>query len=115
VRPYAAYLRVYEPLAAFSEAEGERWAEYAASPNRPRRAEALDAEQAEALARLIATPPVAAPAQESGHAYLRWADGVTYICPWQTRLRAGPQHAARHRPAAAEHRVPGWPGGCRTA
>jgi hypothetical protein len=88
VRPYAAYLRVYEPLAAFSEAEGRRWAEYAASPDRPRRAEALDAEQAEALARLIATPPVAAPAQESGHAYVRWADGVTYICPWQTRLRS---------------------------
>ena len=88
MRPYAAYLRVYEPLAAFSEAEGRRWAEYAASPDRPRRAEALDAEQAEALARLIATPPVAAPAQESGHAYVRWADGVTYICPWQTRLRS---------------------------
>ena len=88
MRPYAAYLRVYEPLAAFSEADGQRWAEYAASPNRPRRAEALDAEQAEALARLIATPPVAAPARESGHAYVRWADGTTYICPWQTRLRS---------------------------
>jgi hypothetical protein len=87
VRPYAAYLRVYEPLAAFSEAEGQRWAEYAASPNRPHQAETLDAEQAEALARLIAMPPVAAPAQESGHAYVRWADGATYICPWQTRLR----------------------------
>ncbi len=87
MRPYAAYLRVYEPLAAFSEAEGRRWAEYAASPNRPRRAEALDAEQAEALTRLIATPPVAAPVQESGHAYVRWADGETYVCPWQTQLR----------------------------
>lgn len=87
VRPYAAYLRVYEPLAAFSEAEGRRWAEYATSPNRPRRATALHAEQAEALTRLIVTPPVAAPARESGHAYVRWADGVTYICPWQTRLR----------------------------
>ena len=87
MRPYAAYLRVYEPLAAFTEAEGQRWAEYAASPNRRRRAEALDAEQAEALSRLIATPPVAAPLQESGHGYVRWADGETYVCPWQTRLR----------------------------
>jgi hypothetical protein len=87
VRPYAAYLRVYEPLSAFSDPEGQRWADYAASPNRPRRAAALDAEQADALGRLIATPPVAAPAQESGHAYVRWADGVTYVCPWQTRLR----------------------------
>jgi hypothetical protein len=88
VRPYAAYLRVYEPLSAFSEAEGRRWSEYAASPHRPRRAAALDAEQAEALGRLIATPPIAAPDRESGDAYVRWADGVTYICPWQTQLRS---------------------------
>ena len=88
VRPYAAYLRVYEPLSAFSDAEGRYWAEYAASTARPRRAAALDAEQAGALSRLIATPPIAAPRRESGQAYVRWADGVTYICPWQTRLRS---------------------------
>jgi hypothetical protein len=88
VRPYAAYLRVYEPLSAFSDAEGWYWAEYAASAVRPRRAAALDAEQAEALSRLIATPPIAAPRRDSCHAYVRWADGVTYICPWQTRLRS---------------------------
>ncbi len=88
VRPYAAYLRVYEPLSAFSDAEGRYWAEYAASAVRPRRAAALDTEQAEALSRLIATPPIAAPRRESGQAYVRWADGVTYICPWQTRLRS---------------------------
>ena len=88
VRPYAAYLRVYEPLSAFSDAEGRYWSEYAASARRPRRAAALDAEQAEALGRLIATPPIAAPRAESGQAYVRWADGVTYICPWQTRLRS---------------------------
>jgi hypothetical protein len=88
VRPYAAYLRVYEPLSAFSDAEGRYWSEYAASARHPRRAAALDAEQAEALGRLIATPPIAAPQRESGHAYVRWADGVTYICPWQTRLRS---------------------------
>jgi hypothetical protein len=87
VRPYAAYLRVYEPLSAFSQTERRRWADYAASPQRPRRAEALDAEQGEAISRLIATPPIAAPQRESVHAYVRWADGVTYICPWQTRLR----------------------------
>jgi hypothetical protein len=86
--PYAAYLRVYEPLSAFSEADRERWAAYASSADRPRRAHALEAEQAEALGRLIARPPVAAPACETEHAYVRWADGVTYICPWQTRLRS---------------------------
>jgi hypothetical protein len=88
VRPYAAYLRVYEPLSAFSDAEGRYWARYAASAVRPGRTAALDAEQGEALSRLIATPPIAAPRRESGQAYVRWADGVTYICPWQTRLRS---------------------------
>ncbi len=40
------------------------------------------------LRRLIALPPIVAPAQESRHAYVRWADGITYVCPWQTRLRS---------------------------
>lgn len=88
MRPYAAYLRVYEPLSVFSEPERQHWSDYAASRDRPRRAAALDAEQADALARLIATPPAAAPARESEDAYVRWADGVAYICPWQTRLRS---------------------------
>ena len=69
-------------------ADARRWADYAASPQRPRRAAALDAEQADSLSRLIATPPIAAPEQESPHAYVRWADGVTYVCPWQSRLRS---------------------------
>ncbi len=86
--PYAAYLRVYEPLSAFSDAEGRRWAEYAASAGRPRRAGALAAEQAESLARAIAFPPRPAPERESDHAYVRWSEGTTYICPWQTRLRS---------------------------
>jgi len=88
VLPYAAYLRVYEPLSAFSEADGRRWAEYAASAGRPRRAGALAAEQAESLTRAITSPPRPAPEQESDHAYVRWSEGVTYICPWQTRLRS---------------------------
>jgi hypothetical protein len=88
VQPYAAYLRVYEPLSAFAKDEGQRWADYAASTQRPRRSAALDAEQAEAMGRMIASPPMAAPEQESGQAYVRWADGVTYICPWQTQLRS---------------------------
>lgn len=86
--PYAAYLRVYEPLSAFPEADGRRWAEYAASAGRPRRAGALAAEQAESLRRAIACPPLPAPERESDHAYVRWSEGITYICPWQTRLRS---------------------------
>jgi hypothetical protein len=88
VLPYAAYLRVYEPLSAFSETDRGRWAAYAASAGRPRRAGALAAEHAEALRRLVTEPPVVAPEWESGDAYVRQADGVTYICPWQTRLRS---------------------------
>lgn len=88
VLPYAAYLRVYEPLSAFSEADGSRWAAYAASADRPRRAGALAAEQSASLRRMIALPPVAAPGQESEDAYVRWSDGQTYISPWQTRLRS---------------------------
>jgi hypothetical protein len=86
--PCAAYLRVYEPLSAFGLAERARWEAYAASADRPRRADALEAEREEALRRTIALPPIVAPARESEHAYVRWADGTTYVCPWQTRLRS---------------------------
>jgi hypothetical protein len=86
--PCAAYLRVYEPLSAFGRADRARWENYAASPDRPRRADALEAEHEEALQRIIALPPIVAPARESEHAYIRWADGTMYVCPWQTRLRS---------------------------
>ena len=86
--PCAAFLRVYEPLSAFGRTERARWEAYAASADRPRRADALEAERDEALRRIIALPPIVAPARESDHAYVRWADGTTYICPWQTRLRS---------------------------
>ena len=86
--PCAAFLRVYEPLSAFGSAERGHWEAYAASGDRPRRADALGAEREEALRRVIALPPIVAPAQESEDAYVRWADGITYVCPWQTRLRS---------------------------
>ena len=86
--PCAAYLRIYEPLSAFGPAERAQWAGYAASAGRPRRVNALAQEHAESLRRLIALPPIVAPLRESTDAYVRWADGVTYICPWQTRLRS---------------------------
>jgi hypothetical protein len=86
--PCAAYLRVYEPLSAFPPEEQAHWRAYATSPARRRRAVALEAEHAEAIRRIIALPPIVAPVQESPHAYVRWADGVTYVCPWQTRLRS---------------------------
>jgi hypothetical protein len=84
---YAAYLRIYEPVAAFHEPDRSRWAAYAASSARPRRRDSLTVEHAEALRRAIAAPQVVVPDEESEHAYVRQADGVTYVCPWQTRLR----------------------------
>jgi hypothetical protein len=84
---YAAYLRIYEPVAAFHEPDRSRWAAYATSPARPRRRDSLVVEEAEALRRAIAAPQIVVPGQESEHAYVRRVDGVTYICPWQTRLR----------------------------
>ncbi|MFJ5926853.1 hypothetical protein ACIQF6_30090 [Kitasatospora sp. NPDC092948] len=91
--PYTAQLRVYEPLAAYPEPDRGRWQAYAAAhgpdadgPGRPVTGAAL-AEQRAALASLAALTPRPLPDQEDGHAYVRVADGVTYICPWTTRLR----------------------------
>lgn len=86
--PYAAYLRVYEPLTAFTPPERVSWAAYAETVDRPRRASALHAEHGEAVRRLLGVPPTPAPAQESPNAYLRRVEGVLYVCPWQSRLRS---------------------------
>ncbi|GAA2893871.1 hypothetical protein GCM10010517_58460 [Streptosporangium fragile] len=86
--PYAAYLRVYEPLVAFSPAERVSWAAYAEATDRPRRASALHAEHGEAVRRLLGVSPTPAPAQESPNAYLRRVEDVLYVCPWQSRLRS---------------------------
>jgi hypothetical protein len=88
VLPYAAYLRVYEPLNAFPEPEKSIWAAYAVSDKRPKRVGALDVEHMHALRRLIAVPPIVAPLRESRDAYVRRAEDVTYVCPWETRLRS---------------------------
>jgi hypothetical protein len=84
---YAAYLRIYEPVSAFHEPDRSRWGVYADSSTWPRRRDSLAVEHAEALRRAITTPWVAVPERESEHAYVRRVDGITYVCPWQTRLR----------------------------
>ncbi|MHB9860645.1 hypothetical protein [Streptomyces sp. YIM S03343] len=81
--PYAAYLRVYEPLAAFPERERDHWARYARRPGRP----SYQDELRRSLADLLPTPPVAVPVHESGDAFVLEADGVLCVCPWRTRLR----------------------------
>ena len=102
---YAAYLRIYEPVSAFHEPDRSRWVAYADSATRPQRRDSLAVEPAEALRRAITTPWVAMPERESEHAYIRRVDGITYVCPWQTRLRCllayGGLAALRHLPAGS--------------
>ncbi|MEU6550817.1 hypothetical protein ABZ915_11135 [Streptomyces sp. NPDC046915] len=81
--PYATYLRVYEPLAAFPEPERSHWTRYARRPDRP----SYQDELRRSLADLLPTPPVPVPVQESGDAFVLDVDGVVCVCPWRTRLR----------------------------
>ena len=87
--PYAAYLRVYEPLTAFPEPERSYWQDYAEQRRDPagERRTALD-EGRRRLADLIAVPPMAVPERESRDAFVHELDGVLYLCPWWTRLRS---------------------------
>ncbi|MEV0255191.1 hypothetical protein AB0H82_13140 [Streptomyces sp. NPDC050732] len=81
--PYASYLRVYEPLAAFPEPERGHWARYARRRDLP----SYQDELRRSLADLLPTPPVPVPVHESGDAFVVEADGVLCVCPWRTRLR----------------------------
>ncbi|MER6530805.1 hypothetical protein [Streptomyces sp. NPDC001508] len=81
--PYATYLRVYEPLAAFPESERGHWARYARRPDRP----SYQDELRRSLADLLPTPPMPVPVHESGEAFVLDVDGVVCVCPWRTRLR----------------------------
>ncbi|MFF8937838.1 hypothetical protein ACF08O_24475 [Streptomyces paradoxus] len=81
--PYATYLRVYEPLAAFPEPERSHWARYARRTDRP----SYQDELRRALADLAPVPPVPVPVHESEDAFVLDVDGVVCVCPWRTRLR----------------------------
>ncbi|MFD6684214.1 hypothetical protein ACFWDD_32455, partial [Micromonospora parva] len=81
--PYASYLRVYEPLAAFPEPERGHWAQYARRAGNPTAQDELR----RSLADLAPTPPVPVPVHESGDAFVASVDGVVCVCPWRTRLR----------------------------
>ncbi|WNF28439.1 hypothetical protein RI138_17200 [Streptomyces sp. C11-1] len=81
--PYASYLRIYEPLAAFAEPERSHWARYAQRADLPTAQDELR----RSLADLVPTPPVGVPVHESGDAFVAELDGVVCVCPWRTRLR----------------------------
>ena len=76
--PYAAWLRVYEPLAAFSEPERSYWAAYVADPGRPTRAALLAAEQEAALRRAVAVPARVGPDEELRGALPRGSEVALY-------------------------------------
>ena len=86
--PYASQLRVYEPVAALPEAARRRWEAYAASPDRPGRAELMARELRQQRAGILLTPPVVVPSLESEDAFVLVVADVTYVCPVQTRLRS---------------------------
>ncbi|MFE5395864.1 hypothetical protein ACFQ9U_15035 [Streptomyces sp. NPDC056568] len=81
--PYAAYLRVYEPLAAFPEEERGHWTRYARRADLP----TYQDELRRSLADLLPVPPVPVPVHESADAFVTEVDGVVCVCPWRTRLR----------------------------
>jgi len=87
--PYAAYLRVYEPLAAFPEADRALWVRYASSPTGAvARADRLVAEHRTALAGVISVPPRPVPTDEAHDAFVLEVDGLLHVCPVQSRLRS---------------------------
>ncbi|MFD6423585.1 hypothetical protein [Streptomyces sp. NPDC060198] len=81
--PYTSYLRVYEPLAAFPEAERAHWTRYAQRSEFP----TVQDELRRSLADLVPTPPVGVSPHESADAFVAEIDGVVCVCPWRTRLR----------------------------
>jgi hypothetical protein len=84
---HAAFLRVYEPLAAFDGPTRRRWEAYVAQGSAVAPAEGVVRERAAALRAVAGRPPQVLPAVEE-HAFVTEVDGVTLVCPWRTRLRA---------------------------
>ena len=84
--PYAAYLRVYEPLVAFGPEDRAVWSAYAEQA--AGRLERLRREHRRALTDLLSVPPVAVPVDESSDAFVLEEEGQVFICPVQSRLRA---------------------------
>ena len=83
--PYMAYLRVYEPLAAFPAGERGEWEDWLRRNPEPK---TLAEEQGAALRGLIAVPPIAVPENEARVAYVLDDGAAPLLCPWQSRLRS---------------------------
>ena len=84
--PYCAYLRVYEPLAAFDAEERAAWKSYAGQAEP--RSQRLTAEHRNALAGVLSIPPRPVPSDEPREAFVFEAGGTLHVCPVQARLRS---------------------------
>ena len=84
---HAAFLRVYEPLAAFEGEQRQQWDIYLSAGQAPSPAAGAAREREAALRAVVGRPPLVLP-QVAEQAYVTDVDGVTLICPWRTRLRA---------------------------
>ena len=82
--PYAAYLRVYDPLPAFPPGDQAYWRQYVAAERAPRRYEGARLEQEHALRRML-SGRLPDPGEQ---AFVTARAGVPLICPWRTALRA---------------------------
>ena len=84
-----AFLRVYEPLAAFEGAELAHWQHYVASGAAPSLAAGAASEREAGLRALIGRSGVWTGLPElPDEAFVRVVDGVTLVCPWRTQARA---------------------------
>src|SRR5436309_14359798 len=68
---HAAYLRVYEPLAALPDVERARWQAYLDAGSIPSRPVLMAAEHDRAVAATLAVPPRLDVGRRAEHAYVR--------------------------------------------
>jgi hypothetical protein len=76
-----SYLRVYQPLSAFSTEERERWL------NRSDEIETVDSSTTHRWLITARLPQQGSSGEEREGAFVRSVDDVVFICPWRTRLR----------------------------
>lgn len=86
--PYAAELRVYEPLAAFDIDERRQWQQYAQAPAVP---SGMAGSRRERILGLVAacrpTPAVPRPGDAGDHAAVLRGESGLLVCPLRTELR----------------------------
>lgn len=85
--PYAAHLRVYEPLAAFPPDEQRYWRAYVSQQRAPGPREGPAIERVGALVGQV-TELVPFPVEVPEQAFVLRSGSSVLVCPWSTRVRA---------------------------